>query len=91
MTGLENFFKSTPKTQKRDSSNLSPLEEHQTTKKMNREEGNMSINEVNIDIHENKNLETPNTSLRQIIGPLINEVKALRNLSTQTIANWIRS
>ena len=38
----------------------------------------MSINEVNIDIHENKNPETPNTSLKQIIGPLIDEVKALR-------------
>ena len=59
---------------------LSHWEEHQTTKKMNREEGDMSINETNIDIHKNKNknLETPNTSFKQIIGPLIDEVKALR-------------
>ena len=45
---------------------------------MNQEEGNITIDEMDIDAHENKKPNTPNTSLKQIIDPLIDEVKALR-------------
>ena len=48
------------------------------TKKMNQEEGNIAIDYLNIDAHESKNPNTPNTLLKQIFGPLIDEVKALR-------------
>ena len=77
---LENFFKSTPKTQKRDSSNLSPLEDTKTQKKINRNEGNISMENPGLELNKVNNPDPAalNTSLKQIIGLLIEEVKALR-------------
>ena len=64
--------------QKRDGSNLSPLENNQSIKKMNLDEENTTIDDLVIGEQENKNPNMPNSSLKQIIGPLIDKVKALR-------------
>ena len=84
---LEKFFKSTLKMQRRDDSNLSPLENNQLTKKINLDEENTTIDDLGLGEQENKNPNMPNSSLKQIIGPLIDEVKALRNHFTLTITN----
>ena len=45
---------------------------------MNRNEGNISMEDLGLEVNEGNNPATQNTSLKQIIGPLIKEVKALR-------------
>ena len=81
---LENFFKSSPQTQgtnKRDNSGLSPIDNSQSTKRMNMEE-DAAMNGITMESIPGEEKEdassTPDTSLKQIIGPLIEEVKALR-------------
>ena len=68
---IENFFKSTPRMQKRDSSNISPLDEHKTMKKLNRKDSNISIDNLDMNTHEVNNQKGSNSSLKDIIGPLI--------------------
>ena len=45
---------------------------------MSRKDSNISIDDLDMNTHEGNNQEASNSSLKDIIGPLIDEVKALR-------------
>ena len=91
---LENYFqKSSPKignSNKRSNSSLSPIDDLQTMKKINIEKLKNHGDSVN----RCKDLEKANgesatmedSSLEQIIGPLIDEVKLLRESFHENIA-----
>ena len=92
---LENFFKCSPKTQgsnKTDNSGLSPINNTQTTKKLNMEdESEMPGITTQNNGSEGKDNPTARTSLKQIIGPLKDEVKSLRESFHQdynNLGNW---
>ena len=83
---LENFFpKSSPKTgnsNRRPNSSLSPIEDLQTTKKINMEKpmkhGDTSNGSKDLEKVDGESTSMDDSSLKQIIGPLIDEVKLLR-------------
>ena len=84
---IDNYFKNLPHpniSQKRLNSSLSPLENSQSTKKPNMNEtperSSLALDNLGSDqdLSENPDNNTPNSSLHQIIGPLISEVKLLR-------------
>ena len=83
---LESFFqKSSPKTgnsNKRPNSSLSPIEDLQTTKKINMEkpmkQGDTSNGSKGSEKADAESNSMDDSSLKQIIGPLIDEVKLLR-------------
>ena len=77
LSRMENFFQrqspSEGKSNKRSNSGLSPIDKDQTTKKPNIT--NKETNGANI---TSKDMETEGSMLKEIIGPLIDEVKLLR-------------
>ena len=83
---LESFFqKSSPKTgnsNKRPNSSLSPIEDLQTTKKINMEkpmkQGDTSNGPKGSEKADAESNSVDDSSLKQIIGPLRDEVKLLR-------------
>ena len=83
---LENFFqKSSPKTgnsNKRPNSSLSPIEDLQTMKKINMEKpmkhGGTSNGSKDLEKVDEESTSMDDSSLKQIIGPLVDEVKLLR-------------
>ena len=85
---LENFFqKSSPKTgnpNKRPNSSLSPIEDLQKTKRINMEKlkkhGDIDNGSKDSEKANGESVTMDDSSLKQIIGPLIDEVKLLREL-----------
>ena len=83
---LENYFqKSSPKTgnpNKRPNSSLSSIDDLQTTKKINMEklknDGDSANRLQDSEKTNGKSATVEDSSLKQIIGPLIDEVKLLR-------------
>ena len=83
---LESFFqKSSPKTgnsNKRPNCSLSPIEDLQSTKKMNMKKsmkhGDTSNGSKDSEKVDGESTCMDDSSLKQIIGPLIDEVKLLR-------------
>ena len=78
---IENFFRLTyTPSQKRSSSSLSPSDQSQLLKKMNVEQKGDENSMIKETEDSQENIPgTPNTLLKQIIGPLIEEVKQLQN------------
>ena len=91
---LESYFqKSSPKTgnpNKRPNSSLSPIDDLQTTKKLNMEKLKKDGDSVNrLKDLEKTNCNSPtmeDSSLKQIIGPLVEEVKLLRESFHENLA-----
>ena len=83
---IESFFqKSNPKignSNKRSNSSLSPIKDLKTTKKMNMEKlmrwGGTNNEPKDSEKADGESIFMDNSSLKQIIGPLIDEVKLLR-------------
>ena len=91
---LESYFqKSSPKTgnpNKRPNSSLSPIDDLQTTKKLNMEKLKKDGDSANrLKDLEKTNCNSPtmeDSSLKQIIGPLVDEVKLLRESFHENLA-----